>query len=182
VISNAVDLLRRRGSAEPDLEVEVNVSAKSFTRAAFVEQVETEITSSGIPPESLVFGIPAVAAASETAAITEHGVRLANLGCRFALNNFGTGPTPFARLAKLPIDSVKIDGRLVRHLAADTGNKALIGGVAGLVDGMPTTVGPVKCVAMHVSNAATVAVLRECGVDYGQGSYLGRPLPLSELS
>ena len=176
VMSRAIELLRHQESADPELRLEVNVSARSLSSRAFVERLEAEISSSGISPGRLIIGIPPLVTPAQIAAGAGFGERLAGLGCRFALDNFGTGPTALVLLAELPVDCVKIDGRIVRHLTADARNQALVKGIAQLVGGLG-----IRSVAMDVANEATVELLRDCGVDYGQGWHLGKPLPLTEL-
>jgi Amt family ammonium transporter len=182
VITRAIEQLRQQ-SASPKLQLDVSISPKSLSSPGFVERQEAAIASSGISPGSLIFSIPA-SAPSEAAA--RFSTRLTSLGCQFAINNFGTGATPFGGLvsllgnatqpAELPIACIKIDGRLVRHLAADASNQTLVKDIARLAEGLG-----VKSLAMNVSNEATAEMLRDCGVDYGLGRHLGMPLPLSEL-
>ena len=183
VSSRAIERLEQQRPADPKLRLDVSISGTSLSSPAFVEWQEGAIASSGISPESLIFSIPASAPSAAAARFSE---RLGSLGCQFALNHFGTGPTPFGglvsllgnatRLAELPIACIKIDGRLVRHLTADASNQALVKDIARLAVGFG-----IKSVAMHVSNEATAEMLRDCGVDYGLGRHLGIPLPLTEL-
>ena len=183
VSGRAIDRLEQQQPAAPKLRLDVTISGKSLSSRAFVEWLEAAIASSGISPESLIFSIPASAPSAAAVQFTE---RLASVGCRFALNNFGTGPTPFGglvsllenatRLAELPIACIKIDGRLVRHLIAEPSHQTLVKDIARLAVGLGT-----KSLAVNVSNEATAEMLRDCGVDYGLGRHLGIPLPLTEL-
>lgn len=182
VISRAVELLGRQQSTDPKLQLAVSVSAKSLSSPAFVDRQEVAIAASGVSPQNLIFGIPA----SEAESAARFSERVSSLGCRVSLENFGTGPGPLSglislrgsatRLAALPLASVNLDPRLVRHLTADVSNRALVEGIAELATGLG-----IKSVATSVSNEATVELLRECGIDYGVGRHLGMPLPMIEL-
>lgn len=177
VTNRAIELLNHHGSADPMFRLEVGVSAKSLSSREFVKRLELRIATKADTPKNLIIGIPPLAAPAESAAGAGFGQRLGGLGCRFALDNFGTGPTSLALLADLPVDCVKIDGRIVRHLTSDARNQTLVRGIAQLVGGVG-----IRSVAMHVSNTATVALLRDCGIDCAQGSHLGRPVPVKELA
>jgi EAL domain-containing protein (putative c-di-GMP-specific phosphodiesterase class I) len=177
VIGRAIELLRDQPSTGPGLRLEVNLCARSLSSAAFAEQVEAKIASSGVSPESLIFAIPQLAAPSEIAAAAGFGERLARLGCLFALDHFGTGPSHLVQLAELPIACVKIDGRLVHNLTAEPSNQAVVKNIARMLGGTG-----ISSIAMHVSDEPTVELLRDYGIDCGQGWHLGKPRPLAELS
>jgi EAL domain-containing protein (putative c-di-GMP-specific phosphodiesterase class I) len=183
VSSRAIERLEQHPAADPKLRLDVSISGKSLSSPAFLEWQEGAIASSGISPESLIFSIPASAPSAAAARFSE---RLASLGCQFALNHFGTGPTPLGglasllenatQLADLSIACLKIDERLVRHLIAEASHQPLVKDIARLAAGLG-----IKSLATNVSNEATAEMLRDCGVDYGLGRHLGMPLPLCEL-
>ena len=96
--------------------------------------------------------------------------RLRGFGCLVALDDFGAGMSSFGYLKNLPVDVIKIDGSFVRDLDSDPMSRAIVNAVAqiGHQRGL-------RVVAEWVDGEHTLAVLRELGVDYGQGFVLHRP-------
>lgn len=101
---------------------------------------------------------------------------LKSIGCRFALDDFGSGLSSFAYLKKLPVDFLKIDGVFVEDIANDPVSLAMVSSIndVGHVMGMET-------IAEFVENDQILAKLRAIGVNYAQGYGVGKPRPLAEL-
>ncbi len=119
---------------------------------------------------------------TETAAISNMG-RVAgfikdmrNLGCRFFLDDFGSGLASFAYLRTLPVDFLKVDGHLIQNLLSDPLDCAIVEAVqhVGRAAGVATVV-------EWVSSEPILDKLREIGVDYAQGYAVGVPAPLEDL-
>ena len=100
-----------------------------------------------------------------------HSIR--QLGCRFALDDFGSGFASYAYLRQLPIDDVKIDGTFIRELAANREDQIFVKSITDIAHGMGKRV-----VAEFVENEEILRILGEIGVDYAQGYHIGRPAPL----
>ena len=157
-------------AADARRTVAVNLSGTSLGDAEFLRFVRREIDESGIAPEVLCFEL------TETAAINNlaHAIRFMNtlraLGCRFALDDFGSGVSSFGYLKNLPVDFLKIDGEFVRDIAEDSVDRAMVTAICGVgrALGIPT-------VAEWVENDAVLKVVRELGVDYAQGWGVARP-------
>ena len=100
--------------------------------------------------------------------------RIKALGCRFSLDDFGSGLSSFAYLKALPVDFLKIDGVFIRDIANNAINRAMVKAIneVGHVMGIST-------VAEYVEDDNTLAVVRELGVDYAQGYAVGQLRPLS---
>ena len=95
---------------------------------------------------------------------------LRSLGCRFALDDFGIGFSSFHYLRNLPVDFVKIDGSFVRNLHLDEEDRIFVKAMVDLASGLGIT-----CIAEFVENGEIVTILRELGVELGQGYYIARP-------
>jgi EAL domain-containing protein (putative c-di-GMP-specific phosphodiesterase class I) len=102
--------------------------------------------------------------------------RLRARGCRLALDNFGAGFGSFYYLKNLPFDYFKIDGDLIRDLAASHMDQLVVGAIVGIARGMGK-----KTIAEFVTDDETVHLLEKAGVDCAQGYHVGRPQPLREL-
>ena len=121
---------------------------------------------------------------TETAMIEETGVavtlaeRLRTLGCRFALDDFGSGYGGFHYLKHLPMDFLKIDREFIRDMRTSDADQHVIRAIVGLAQGFG-----LKTIAEGVEDQETLEMLREFGVDHAQGFLVGRPalLPPSPL-
>jgi len=86
------------------------------------------------------------------------------------MDDFGTGSTSFALMRELQLDYVKLDGSLIRNLAADAPGRDFVRAIAEVAHATGAEV-----VAEHVQDDETMAFLAECRVEYAQGYHLGRP-------
>ena len=176
VVLQAVQLLRerqRRGVPLPTLAV--NLSGTSLNEQSFLDFALKNVGDAQIAA-ALCFEI------TETAAVTNltdaiHFMRaLQARGCRFALDDFGSGISSFLYLKTLPVDFLKIDGQFIRQIAEDRVDRSMVEAICkvGKALGIAT-------VAESVETAAVLAELERLGVDFVQGYYLARPRPLAEL-
>jgi EAL domain-containing protein (putative c-di-GMP-specific phosphodiesterase class I) len=102
--------------------------------------------------------------------------RIRGCGARVALGGFGSGLTSLAQLRRLRVDYLKVDGELVRGIAADRHLESMVFGLAKAAESLE-----LATVAEHVENAVTADKLRAMGFDYGQGYFFGRPAPLEDV-
>ena len=170
VVAAAIRML----AAHPDISLEVNLSGKSIGAPALLETTERLLRETAIDPARLTFEITETAAVANTLA-RDFAERLHELGCRFALDDFGAGFGSFHYVKRLPVDYLKIDGEFVRNLATNETDRLLVTAVVEIARGMGK-----ETIAEFVGDGRTVEVLRELGVDWGQGYHLGEPAPLEE--
>jgi PAS domain S-box-containing protein len=153
--------------------VEANLSAQSIGNLDLLSLIEQEMTSAGTDPSDLVFEITETALMDDIEAGEVFARGLAELGCSLALDDFGTGFGSFTYLKKLPIKYLKIDTEFVRELSSDRANQHLVKATIGLARDFGY-----ETIAEGVENRETLDLLREIGVDFAQGFYLGRPAPI----
>jgi Amt family ammonium transporter len=101
---------------------------------------------------------------------------LRKLGCRFALDDFGTGFASISHLKHLPVDLVKIEGSFVSELAENEVDQTMVLSITQMAHALN-----LKVIAEHVASDRSFAWLKECGVDFLQGNYLGEPRRLNEI-
>jgi len=155
----------------------INLSSHTLADDSFEPFVEEQLGEQGLDPRSIVFEITesaAIANLQQTLRLIE---RLKALGCRFALDDFGSGMSSFAYLKHLPVDFLKIDGGFVRDMADDRVDHAMVDAINKVGQVMN-----LKTVAEFVETGSVLRQLRELGVDYAQGYYISRPYPLDDLS
>jgi diguanylate cyclase (GGDEF)-like protein/PAS domain S-box-containing protein len=168
VVEKSLEVLQRR----PDVNLFVNLSGESLTDEAFLAWIETAIAGCGLAPGRLTFEITETTAVSDLLRV-KRGIRsLRGLGCGFAIDDFGTGFSSFGYLRALPVDHVKIDGSYVRDIDRNPTTRALVSAMVSVAHALGKTV-----VAEMVDRESVAVVLRELGVEYGQGWRWGRAGP-----
>ncbi len=179
VVSNAVAWYAEQLHGKRNLKLPtlgINLSGASVSDPGFLEFIRTTLKARDVPARALCFEI------TETAAIThlKHAVRFMNelreTGCRFALDDFGSGMSSFAYLKNLPVDFIKIDGNFVREMHEDVVDLAMTEAInrIGHVMNIPT-------IAESVEKQETLDMLEELGVNYAQGFFVARPMMLDQL-
>jgi diguanylate cyclase (GGDEF)-like protein/PAS domain S-box-containing protein len=176
VVREAISLLETHQRAGQDVIFEVNLSAKSLGEAELLEEVARLLQSTGVDPGCLVFEVTETAAIINVDRAKQFARRLSDLGCGFALDDFGAGFASFYYLKHLPFDYLKIDGEFVESLSDSTTNQLVVQSVVSIARGLGK-----QTIAEYVGDAATLELLRGYGVDHAQGFFLGRPRPASEL-
>ncbi len=153
----------------------INLSGQSLTNPGFQAFVLDELEQGQIDPHRFCFEITETAAISNIDEAMSLIEALREIGCRFALDDFGAGLSSFGYLKVLPVDYLKIDGSFVREITKDTISRAMVEAMSRIGRTMGLTM-----IAEFVGDDATLRALREIGVEYGQGFYLGKPAQLSE--
>jgi EAL domain-containing protein (putative c-di-GMP-specific phosphodiesterase class I) len=123
-----------------------------------------------------VFEITETAVADNLDAARMFAERLRELGCQFALDDFGVGHGSFTYLRQLHVDYLKIDIQFVRNLLRNEDDRQVVQAIVGVARQFD-----IETIAEGVEDQATMDELRRMGVDYAQGFWIGRPLPLPEL-
>jgi len=151
----------------------VNVSGQSIGEAGFLAYVVEQLEKSCVDARRLCFEITETAAISKLDSAIRFISVLKNKGCRFILDDFGSGLSSFAYLRDLEVDFLKIDGKFVQNMMEDRVKRAMVESIhqIGHVMGLRT-------IAEWVENRPTLEALQDLGVDYAQGYFLCRPQPL----
>ncbi|MDH3411789.1 MAG: EAL domain-containing protein, partial [Gammaproteobacteria bacterium] len=167
---------RHRKKLERALMCSINLSGNSLGDSEFLQYVIEQFEEKNLPLEKICFEITETAAIANLTNATHFIKALKKLGCRFALDDFGSGLSSFAYLKNLPVDFLKIDGMFVKDILGDPVHLAMVKSIneMGHVMGKQT-------IAEFVENEAVLDKLKEVGVDYAQGYWIARPRPLEEL-
>lgn len=151
----------------------VNVSGLSLSDEGFLDDVVAAFDSSGVDPRRLCFEITETAAVAHLTHAHRFMAVLRAQGCRFVLDDFGSGLSSFAYLKNLPVDFLKISSQFVRGLEDTELQRALVKSIHQIGDLMR-----MGTIAEGVETAAALEALEELGVHYAQGFWIGRPQPL----
>jgi len=152
----------------------VNFSGRSFSDDTIFEDVEALLSQLGVEPEKIIFEITETAAVSNFSAAKSLIERMKGLGCSLALDDFGVGFSSFHYLKHLPVDYVKIDGSFIKNIDSNYEDKIFVKALIEVSQALGK-----KTVAEFVENEAVLQVLKEFGVDYAQGYYIGKPTDIS---
>jgi PAS domain S-box-containing protein len=169
VIARGADIAAR------GIDVEINISAASIDDPGLIADIEHELERTGADPARLVFEITETALVEKTEVAVALAERLRMLGCRFALDDFGSGYGGFHYLKHLPMDFLKIEREFIRDALTNDADQHVIHAIVGLAHGFG-----LQTIAEGVEDQATLELLRDFGVDHAQGFHLGRPAPLPE--
>jgi diguanylate cyclase (GGDEF)-like protein/PAS domain S-box-containing protein len=177
VILRSIALMEARAKAGAPVRLEVNVSGHSIIDAALLADVERAVKAAAIDPADLIFEVTETAAIANMEAALGFADRLARLGCRFALDDFGSGFASFYYLKHLPLDYVKIDGDFVRAMATSRVDEEIVIAMVGVARALGH-----GTIAEFVEDEVTLELLRRLGVDYAQGYHVGVPVPSTTLA
>jgi diguanylate cyclase (GGDEF)-like protein/PAS domain S-box-containing protein len=175
VVGQAMRLLKRLHADDNPVTLSVNLSGASITDASLLELVEDEIRTTGIDPHALIFEVTETAAIVNIEKARRFAERLGELGCAFALDDFGAGFGSFYYLKHLPFDYLKIDGDFIRQLPASKPDQLTVKAIVQIAHGLGK-----RTVAEFVGDEATLGLLGRFGVDFAQGYHTGRPLAVAE--
>jgi diguanylate cyclase (GGDEF)-like protein/PAS domain S-box-containing protein len=160
---------------QDNADYSINLSGITLSDPAFPAHVQEQIAISAIDPRRLTFEITETAVVHDLAAAQHLIESLSQIGCRFSLDDFGSGLSSFAYLKSLPVHVIKIDGAFVRDLADDRTDYVIVNAIAQIGRDLGR-----ETVAEFVENDAILAKLVEIGVDYAQGYGIHMPEPLPE--
>ncbi len=168
VPSSGVDGLPRFG---------INLSGMSLGDASFEDFVLQHLEESRVPPGNVCFEITETAAISNLALAARFIGTFRDRGCRFALDDFGSGLSSFAYLKSLPVDYLKIDGQFVRGSGTDKVDHAVVDAIQRLA----LSVGA-RTIAESVESCEMYERMRSLGIDFGQGFGIHAPEPYPALA
>jgi diguanylate cyclase (GGDEF)-like protein len=177
VVRQAVQLLQERQAAGATLPcLAVNLSGTSLNEQAFVEFMLQNVGAPSIAA-ALCFEITETAAVTNLANVIYFMRELKGRGCKFALDDFGSGLSSFMYLKTLPVDFLKIDGQFIGQVAEDAVDRSMVEAICkvGRALGLAT-------VAECVESQAVLDELKCIGVDYAQGYFVASPQPIAQLS
>lgn len=154
----------------------INLSGQSIGNENILAFIVEQFRRGLVPAHKICFEITETAAIADLVQATQFIHQLKDHGCRFALDDFGSGFSSLTYLKQLPVDFLKIDGSFVRDMVTNSTDRAMVCSIndIGHVLGKQT-------IAEFVENDKTLELLRKLGVDFAQGYEISRPTPLEQL-
>lgn len=173
VIEKVMQLLAESGADYPDCFI--NISGMTLSRNELSPKLKLLLEKYQINPQKLVFEVTETAAIQNLTSALKIINELKELGCRFALDDFGSGLSSFGYLKNLPIDFVKIDGMFVKEINKSPVDKGMVEAIKTVAD----TMGLVT-IAEFVEDSLIREELKRIGIYYGQGYSIARPKPIED--
>ena len=158
----------------PGRSLSINISGQTLADPSFLEFVVEELDRSGVQPAQICFEVAETSVIGNLEQARRFIDVLHGMGCRFALDDFGTDLGGFSNLKQLPMDYLKIDGSFMRDLGRDTVNQAMVSAVVGMARTLNF-----RLIAEQIEDVAALEAARAMGIDFVQGHAIGRPRPLA---
>jgi diguanylate cyclase (GGDEF)-like protein/PAS domain S-box-containing protein len=172
VIRQALSQLADRNpeAEEAHYTLAINLSGTSLSEDRFLEYVINELKKQKLPHGAICFEITETAAISNLSRVIHFMQALKQLGCKFSLDDFGSGLSSFTYLKNLPVDYLKIDGQFIRHVVEDAVDETMVKAINDVGQAMG-----IETIAERVESKQVIDKLSELGVRYAQGFYIARP-------
>ncbi len=154
----------------------INLSATSLSNPEVMHYLQTVLPESNFPTDKIIFEITESAAIESYGAAQDFIREIRRYGCKFSLDDFGSGFTSYAHLKNLRTDSLKIDGSFVKDMLQNPGDFAMVKSMNDIGHSLG-----LLTVAEYVESSTTLEALREIGVDYVQGYAIHKPCRIDEL-
>jgi EAL domain-containing protein (putative c-di-GMP-specific phosphodiesterase class I) len=176
VVGQAVHLIAERRRAGSPIRVAVNLSGRSMGDPALTSYLRKELGRGPAEADDLVLEVTETAATANMDHARSFAERVARLGCRLALDDFGSGFGSFYYLKYLSVNYLKIDGEFVRKLETGRIDQEVVRAIVGLAGSVGT-----RTIAEFVGDQPTYDLLSDYGVDYAQGFHVGVPRPVGTI-
>jgi diguanylate cyclase (GGDEF)-like protein/PAS domain S-box-containing protein len=170
IVSRAIKQLGKLHQGGHMAGFSINLSGQAFEDNTLLPLIQEWLDTAGLDPSLVTFEITETAAIENLTAAEDFITALKDIGCQFALDDFGSGFSSFAYLKHLPVDKLKIDGAFVKGMAHSSVDQAMVESMNQVAHAL----GKVT-VAECVENEETLLLLKEMGIDLVQGNFLGRP-------
>jgi EAL domain-containing protein (putative c-di-GMP-specific phosphodiesterase class I) len=151
----------------------INLSGQSFGSDELKKLILDRLDSLAIPPGAVMFEITETAAISNLSMALDFIRAIRDRGCRFILDDFGSGLSSFRYLNSLDVDFLKIDGGLIREITGDPIQREMVAAIHRIGETMG-----IRTIGEWVESSEIAMALADIGVDFAQGYAIGRPVPM----
>lgn len=172
VIRNALRVLAEYRSQGRNICFWINLSGHVFEDQALAAQVVSALDENKLKGNSVVFEVTEQIAVRYMDRASSLIQSLKNVGCRFALDDFGIGFSSYGYIKNLPIDFIKISGSFIEDIRKDKVDQVMVRSIVQIAQALGK-----KTVAENIEGKATMNFLKKMEIDFYQGKYFGEPLP-----
>ena len=172
VLQHAIAKLADLQQYDSSASFTINLSGQTMDPDNIIHVLKDLLQQYDVNPQTLIFEITETSAIANIDAAKKLIAELRILGCRFALDDFGSGFSSFHHLKHLPVDFIKIDGQFVQGMASSATDLAIVTSINDIAHSFGK-----KTIAEFVENETILNLLRHHGVDFAQGFYISSPGP-----
>ncbi len=176
VVRKGIQLVAEHTPVVPEFRLDVNLSGRAFSDPELLGLIRSELARRAATPAGFGVEITETAAVTDMAKARDFINALRDIGCRVALDDFGSGFSSFYYLKNLPIDALKIDGSFVQQLRTNFEDRHVVRAMAEMARALG-----ISCTAEWVEDEKTLQLLRDFGVTFAQGFHVGEPFPAENL-
>ena len=178
VISNTFDFINAYNEKhDSDIRVAINLSGQSLSEDSVLNLITNKLRKNKhLKKELICFEITETAAIANMSKAIEFIAQIKQIGCKFSLDDFGSGLSSFSYLKSMPVDNIKIDGVFIRDIHIDPINKIFVESIHNIskIMGIRTT-------AEYVENEDILNCIKSIGIDYAQGYHISKPSSVKNL-
>ena len=167
--------LKNQGIQPP--AVSINLSGNSLNDDQFMDFILEKFAQYKVPTDKVCFEVTETATINNLAEAADFIREIKKLGCKFSLDDFGSGNASYQYLKHLPVDYLKIDGMFVQDIDNNDDDFALVKSIHEIAHLMGK-----KTIAEYAETDQIIDKLRDIGVDYVQGFAISKPTPLSDIT
>lgn len=176
IFSSIEDTYKAEKLSHQPCRFNINLSGQSISRDDFQKFVYDKVLASSIDQSLITFEITETATIANMAHAIAFMKTLKQMGCQFALDDFGSGLSSFGYLTSLPLDYIKIDGKIVRDIVTNPINMSIVESINHIAHIMQ-----LQTIAEFVESDSIVNLLQSCEIDFAQGFHLDVPVPLDSI-
>lgn len=176
VVKESMQLLLDQDRCGREIFISINLSGQSLGEEKFLDYVLKKLDRLGACATQVCFEITETVAVNNLSVALKFIEAVKRYGCKLSLDDFGAGVSSFGYLKNLPVDHVKIDGVFIRAIHKNEVDQAMVKAIMQV-----TSVMGMQTIAEFVEDKESFDFLREIGIDYAQGYWIGKPKPISEV-
>ncbi|WP_235234589.1 EAL domain-containing protein [Mangrovibacter sp. MFB070] len=176
VLEHSLAFIQRHKERQRGIRLSVNLSPASVCHNGLVREVSHQLARFEVEPWQLVLEVTETDELTNVEQARHNLAGLQALGCSIAIDDFGSGYASYARLKKMEADILKIDGSFVRNILTSSLDYQIVESICQLA-----RVKRMKVVVEYIENEAICEAVKQMGVDYLQGYYIGHPEPIEKL-
>lgn len=178
VISSVFDwMIKNRSVLNSINGLAINLSGHSFNDESLLAFIWEKFVEMKVPREKVIFEVTETATIANLDRAADFIKEMKSVGCKFALDDFGSGLSSYAYLKHLPVDYVKIDGVFVKDIVTDESDYAMVKSIHEMAKFLGK-----RTIAEYVENNEILGKLKEIGIDYAQGWGIEKPVMLEDIN